>query len=322
MAGRRKRTERPKSPCTAWLMNVQYCAGQGRSSPRYARSTAMSASEASGGAMIWMGSPENRTSAKTTIETTNIETRACTRRPRIKRCTPRADVPRRSAGPADQLVVRFGGNIGQRLPVTDLPGHGPGQRLHPQHHAVVAIVELLAQVARQLRTLLGVEFPHGHVDLFVEGAVEEQVEGGLGVDHPLPTGHRLVVGRRAVDGEGLVALAQPHLGPKAAGGFRHTADLDPEILPVERHGLHHVRAVLGDELHVGIHPHLEAAGVTGLAQELLGPLGIVGRDLPVRAVALVERIVVVRERNVAAPTLPETGVDSLLFYCPVKCGPN
>ena len=33
-AGRLKRTERPKSPCTARLMNRQYCTGQGRSSPR------------------------------------------------------------------------------------------------------------------------------------------------------------------------------------------------------------------------------------------------------------------------------------------------
>src|SRR5262245_51831769 len=108
----------------------------------------MSASEASGGAMIWIGSPENRTSAKTTIETTNIETRDCTRRPKIKRCTPRAEVPSRSAGPADQLVVRFCRDIRQRLPVTDLPGHGPRERLHPQHDAVVAVVELLAQIAR------------------------------------------------------------------------------------------------------------------------------------------------------------------------------
>ena len=44
---------------------------------------AMSACDASGGAMIWMGSPESRTSAKTTIDTTNSDTRAWTRRPRM-----------------------------------------------------------------------------------------------------------------------------------------------------------------------------------------------------------------------------------------------
>ena len=42
---------------------------------------AMSACEASGGAMIWIGSPERRTSAKTTMETTTIETMDWTMRP-------------------------------------------------------------------------------------------------------------------------------------------------------------------------------------------------------------------------------------------------
>ena len=62
----------------------------------------------------------------------------------------------------------------------------------------------------------------------------------------------------------------------------------------------------------GIHADLEAAGVSGLGQELLCALEIVGRDLPVGAVALVERIVVVRVRRLRALALPEPVDDRLL----------
>src|SRR4029434_6470356 len=57
---------------------------------------------------------------------------------------------------------------------------------------------------------------------------------------------------------------------------------------------------------------LEASGVAGLGQELLRALRVVGRDLPLAAVALVERIVVVGERRVGALALPERVDDGLL----------
>jgi len=41
----------------------------------------MSACVASAGIMIWIGSPDRRTSAKTTIDTTNIDTIDWTSRP-------------------------------------------------------------------------------------------------------------------------------------------------------------------------------------------------------------------------------------------------
>ena len=46
----------------------------------------MSAFDASAGIMIWIGSPERRTSAKTTIDTTNIDTIDWITRPMMKRC--------------------------------------------------------------------------------------------------------------------------------------------------------------------------------------------------------------------------------------------
>jgi len=46
----------------------------------------MSAFDASAGIMIWIGSPESRTRAKTTMDTTNIETIDWITRPTMKRC--------------------------------------------------------------------------------------------------------------------------------------------------------------------------------------------------------------------------------------------
>src|SRR2546428_4239026 len=85
-AGRRKRTERPKSPWSAWVRRRQYWTVHGRSRPRWARTSSMSAFEASAGIMIWIGSPESLTSAKTTTDTTNIDTIDWTTRPMMKRC--------------------------------------------------------------------------------------------------------------------------------------------------------------------------------------------------------------------------------------------
>src|SRR5690242_17854520 len=48
--------------------------------------SSMSAFVASAGIMIWIGSPERRTSAKTTTDTTNIETIDWITRPTMKRC--------------------------------------------------------------------------------------------------------------------------------------------------------------------------------------------------------------------------------------------
>src|SRR3989442_4721748 len=85
-AGRRKRTERPKSPWSAWVRKRQYWTVHGRSRPRWARTSSMSAFEASAGIMIWIGSPESLTSAKTTTDTTNIDAIDWTTRPMMKRC--------------------------------------------------------------------------------------------------------------------------------------------------------------------------------------------------------------------------------------------
>ena len=170
---------------------------------------------------------------------------------------------------------------------------------------MIAVVELLAEVVREPGALVGVELPHRDVDILVVGAVEEQVERGLGVDHPLPAGDRLVVRRRAVHGKGLVGFPQSHLRAEAAGGLGHALDLEADLLPVERDGFHHVGAVLGDELDVGVHAHVEAAAVAGLGEQLLRALGVVGRKLPVAAVAAVERIVIVRIGSLAAAILPQ-----------------
>src|SRR5207237_4648369 len=83
---RRKRTERPKSPWSAWVRKRQYWTVHGRSRPRWARTSSMSAFEASAGIMIWIGSPESLTSAKTTTDTTNIDAIDWTTRPMMKRC--------------------------------------------------------------------------------------------------------------------------------------------------------------------------------------------------------------------------------------------
>src|SRR5438445_11290963 len=85
-AGRRKRTERPKSPWSAWVRKRQYWTVHGRSRPRWARTSSMSAFEASAGIMIWIGSPESLTSAKTTTDTPKIEPTDWTTRPMMKRC--------------------------------------------------------------------------------------------------------------------------------------------------------------------------------------------------------------------------------------------
>src|SRR5712691_8768470 len=277
---------------------------------------AMSACDASGGAMIWMGSPERRTSVNTTIETTTIDTIDWRTRPTRKRCTTTL------ARWRHVFVVRLRWDVGEGRPAPDLPAHRPRDGLHPEHHAVVAVVELLAEVVREPGALVGIELPHGGVDLFVVGAVEEEVEGGLGVDHALPPGHRLVEGRRAVDREGLAGLSQSDLRTEAAGGLGHALDLDADLLPVERDRLHDVRTVLGDELDVGVHAHLEAAGVAGLGEQLPRALGVVGRELPVRAVAAVERIIIVGVGRLAAPPPPEALHDRFLVDGQIEREPH
>src|SRR2546425_4535311 len=145
----------------------------------------MSASEASGGAMMRIGSPERRTSTNTTIDTTTSDTSDCTKRPRMYR-------GKGLAGGAHQFVVRLRRHVGQRRPAADLLRHRPRDRLHPEHDAVIAVVELLAEIARELHAPLGIELPHDRVDLLDVGAVDQQVEGGLGVDHALPASDGLV----------------------------------------------------------------------------------------------------------------------------------
>src|SRR5918996_1625012 len=132
----------------------------------------MSASEASGGAMIAIGSPDRRTSTKTTSDTTNIDTIDCSNRPPMYRGT-----SARRLRSAHGLVVRLGRRVGERLPGAHLLAHRPGDRLH---------------------AALGAGPRHGRVDRLVVGAVHQQVEGALGVDPAFPAGDRLVVGGRAV----------------------------------------------------------------------------------------------------------------------------
>src|SRR5438105_2618437 len=126
----------------------------------------MSDSDASGGAMMRIGSPESRTSTKTTIDTTTSDTSDCTKRPRMYR----GNV---LAGWAHQFVVRLRRHVGERRPAADLLRHGPGDRLHPEHDAVITVVELLPEIARELHAPLGIELPHGRVDVLVVGPVEQ-----------------------------------------------------------------------------------------------------------------------------------------------------
>src|SRR2546422_11301307 len=114
----------------------------------------MSASVASGGAMIWIGSPERRTSAKTTTDTTNIDTIDCSNRPTMYRCTtplallgsdrwerppfergfrPRnpllGEVSEGAVEPPPMLthvfVVGLRRHVGERLPAADPLAHRP-----------------------------------------------------------------------------------------------------------------------------------------------------------------------------------------------------
>src|SRR5258706_15076847 len=104
----------------------------------------MSASEASGGAMMRIGSPDRRTNTNTTIETTTSDTSDCTKRPRMNR-------GKVLAGWAHQFVVRLRRHVGERRPAADLLRHRPGDRLHPERDAVIAVVELLPEIVRELR---------------------------------------------------------------------------------------------------------------------------------------------------------------------------
>src|SRR4030095_6360153 len=65
-----------------------------------------------------------------------------------------------------------------------------------------------------------------------------------------------------------------------------------------------------------------AAGVTGLGEELLGALGIVGRHFPVLAEALVKRVVPVHEGRLGAHALPERVDDRLLVDGEVERQPD
>src|SRR5438067_510999 len=156
-AGRRNRTDRPKSPWSAWVRKRQYWTLHGRSRPRCARMSSMSAFDASAGIMIWIGSPESRTSAKTTTDTTNTDTIDWITRPMMKRSmrlssrgTPRtrrvsagsarADVDAVARGPADAIARQPAQRMVERLhahfgPATDLidaelgPGHVVGRQV-------------------------------------------------------------------------------------------------------------------------------------------------------------------------------------------------
>src|SRR5262245_46518490 len=50
---------------------------------------------------------------------------------------------------SDVFVVGFRGHVGQRLPAADLLAQCPGHRLHPDHDAVIILVELLPEVVTQ-----------------------------------------------------------------------------------------------------------------------------------------------------------------------------
>src|SRR5439155_26739774 len=122
----------------------------------------------------------------------------------------------------------------------------------------------------------------------------------------------LVQGRRDVLLVRLVRLPRAVLGQEVAERLGNAPDLDADLLPVERHGLHHVRSIERVGHDQRIHPNLEASGVAGFGQELLGALGIVGRNFPVLAEALVERVVPVHEGRFRAHALPERTDDRLL----------
>src|SRR5262249_58310476 len=72
----------------------------------------------------------------------------------------------------------------------------------------------------------------------------------------------------------------------------------------------------------GIHRALEATSVTRLGEQLLCAIGIVRRNLPVGAVALVERIVIVGERRLGAFPLPEGLDDRLLVHREIHGQPD
>src|SRR5262245_64857211 len=86
-------------------MNCQYCTAHGRSNPSDARISSISFCVASAGIMIWIGSPDSRTSKNTTTDTTNIDTTDCTNRPRIYRGT----TPESSDDP--QWLSDLGGHV-------------------------------------------------------------------------------------------------------------------------------------------------------------------------------------------------------------------
>src|SRR5947207_1034476 len=120
MAGSRKWIERPKSPCTTWARNTAYCTGSGRSVPSSFATRAYSLRGASAGSSSGTGSPDNRMTMKTTVETSQTATRARMKRAARKATTARMDKAGRSANaPA-----------GRRLGAAELEGEAANlQRL-------------------------------------------------------------------------------------------------------------------------------------------------------------------------------------------------
>src|SRR4029453_2205388 len=72
---------------------------------------------------------------------------------------------------AHVFVVVLEGHIDQGLPAVDLLADRPRERSHPEHHAAVVVVELLAERLGHARALVRVELTRDRVDVFVVRSV-------------------------------------------------------------------------------------------------------------------------------------------------------
>src|SRR3989475_13253898 len=101
---------------------------------------------------------------------------------------------------------------------------------------MMGVVELLSRRLGQSSTFLGVELPHGGLDVLVVRAVAEQVEGALGMEHAAPGEDRLVERRRAVHPVCLVRLSGAALATEGADHLGKTLGVASDRLPGARDG--------------------------------------------------------------------------------------
>src|SRR3989441_1022269 len=281
-AGARWKKELPKSPVSARPKNRPNCTGRGSCKPRACRSTARSASGASG-MMSDTGSPLACRIANVTSETpTHTTARRASRRTRnwvIAAAQPRSAL--RLGVEEPEPLVAAGGVLdalvdGQRVVLRE---QEDGRRLLADEVLDLRVDPLAARLIHRRARLVDelVESFHARVVLADPAArlgVEQRVEHGVGIEHR-------VVAPGAVGGVGGLALGLEELVPGRARvphpGVGPEADLGEHLGDRLEDGAELDEGAVGGDVH--------AVRIAGRGQQLLGLLGIVGvgLDLAVEA---------------------------------------